>query len=63
MVINWYTSIDFAHYTAALERGDSQSADSIHVALMVDHTSEVSQWMVGVKRLIAVMKQQKLSQT
>lgn len=52
----------FHTLTAALERGDSQAADSIHVALMVDHTSEVSQWMVGIKRLIATMKQQQ-SQT
>lgn len=29
------------------------SADEIHRALMVDHVAEVSQWMVGVKRLIA----------
>ena len=42
--------------TTALEKSDCQTADSIHVALMVDHTSEVNQWMVGVKRLIATMK-------
>uniref|UniRef100_A0A6I8Q0K0 Steroid receptor RNA activator 1 n=1 Tax=Xenopus tropicalis TaxID=8364 RepID=A0A6I8Q0K0_XENTR len=29
------------------------SADEIHRSLMVDHVNEVSQWMVGVKRLIA----------
>ncbi|XP_041657538.1 steroid receptor RNA activator 1 isoform X2 [Cheilinus undulatus] len=29
------------------------SADDIHRSLMVDHVTEVSQWMVGVKRLIA----------
>ncbi|KAF4074564.1 hypothetical protein AMELA_G00240820 [Ameiurus melas] len=28
-------------------------ADEIHRALMVDYVNEVSQWMVGVKRLIA----------
>lgn len=28
-------------------------ADKIHLSLMVDHVTEVSQWMVGVKRLIA----------
>ena len=48
----------FHTLAAALDRGDSQAADSIHIALMVDHTSEVNQWMVGVKRLIATMKQQ-----
>ncbi|XP_067085105.1 steroid receptor RNA activator 1-like [Osmerus mordax] len=29
------------------------SADDIHRSLMVDHVTEVGQWMVGVKRLIA----------
>lgn len=29
------------------------SADEMHRSLMVDHVTEVSQWMVGVKRLIA----------
>ncbi|KAM8974515.1 steroid receptor RNA activator 1 [Pelodytes ibericus] len=29
------------------------AADDIHRSLMVDHVNEVSQWMVGVKRLIA----------
>ncbi|XP_037605640.1 steroid receptor RNA activator 1 isoform X1 [Sebastes umbrosus] len=29
------------------------SADELHRSLMVDHVTEVSQWMVGVKRLIA----------
>uniref|UniRef100_A0A8D0KK08 Steroid receptor RNA activator 1 n=1 Tax=Salvator merianae TaxID=96440 RepID=A0A8D0KK08_SALMN len=28
-------------------------ADEIHRSLMVDHVTEVNQWMVGVKRLIA----------
>ncbi|KAM3925829.1 steroid receptor RNA activator 1 [Leptodactylus fuscus] len=28
-------------------------ADEIHRSLMVDHVNEVSQWMVGVKRIIA----------
>ncbi|XP_077330255.1 steroid receptor RNA activator 1 [Lithobates pipiens] len=32
------------------------SADEIHRSLMVDHVNEVSQWMVGVKRLIAEAK-------
>ncbi|XP_039766516.1 steroid receptor RNA activator 1 isoform X1 [Ornithorhynchus anatinus] len=31
-------------------------ADDIHRSLMVDHVTEVSQWMVGVKRLIAEKK-------
>ncbi|KAL0993864.1 hypothetical protein UPYG_G00114880 [Umbra pygmaea] len=29
------------------------AADEIHRALIVDHVNEVSQWMVGIKRLIA----------
>ncbi|NXN45828.1 SRA1 protein, partial [Rhinoptilus africanus] len=28
-------------------------ADELHRSLMVDHVQEVSQWLVGVKRLIA----------
>ncbi|XP_060911792.1 steroid receptor RNA activator 1 [Labrus mixtus] len=32
------------------------SADDIHRSLMVDHVTEVSQWMVGVKRLIAEIR-------
>ena len=31
-------------------------ADEIHRSLMVDHVNEVSQWLVGVKRLIAEMR-------
>ncbi|XP_078100688.1 LOW QUALITY PROTEIN: steroid receptor RNA activator 1-like [Sander vitreus] len=37
----------------ALQSGQWDSADEIHRSLMVDHVTEVSQWMVGVKRLIA----------
>ncbi|KAK9537060.1 hypothetical protein VZT92_006797 [Zoarces viviparus] len=36
-----------------LEAGHWDSADEIHRSLMVDHVTEVSQWIVGVKRLIA----------
>ncbi|XP_007937187.1 steroid receptor RNA activator 1 [Orycteropus afer afer] len=32
------------------------AADDIHRSLMVDHVTEVSQWMVGIKRLIAEKK-------
>ncbi|XP_029439319.1 steroid receptor RNA activator 1 [Rhinatrema bivittatum] len=32
------------------------AADEIHRSLMVDHVNEVNQWMVGVKRLIAEMR-------
>ncbi|XP_019361544.1 PREDICTED: steroid receptor RNA activator 1 [Gavialis gangeticus] len=36
-----------------LQKKNWDSADEIHRSLMVDHVNEVSQWMVGVKRLIA----------
>ncbi|XP_040907963.1 steroid receptor RNA activator 1 [Toxotes jaculatrix] len=36
-----------------LQSGHWDLADEIHRSLMVDHVTEVSQWMVGVKRLIA----------
>ncbi|XP_028322160.1 steroid receptor RNA activator 1-like [Gouania willdenowi] len=36
-----------------LRAGHWDSANEIHRSLMVDHVTEVSQWMVGVKRLIA----------
>ncbi|XP_075712399.1 steroid receptor RNA activator 1 isoform X1 [Rhinoderma darwinii] len=36
-----------------LKNQNWDSADEIHRSLMVDHVNEVSQWMVGVKRLIA----------
>nr|XP_046266522.1 steroid receptor RNA activator 1 [Scatophagus argus] len=40
-----------------LQSGHWDSADEIHRSLMVDHVTEVSQWMVGVKRLIAETRQ------
>ncbi|XP_061747505.1 steroid receptor RNA activator 1 [Nerophis ophidion] len=36
-----------------LQAGRWDRADELHRSLMVDHVTEVSQWMVGVKRLIA----------
>uniref|UniRef100_A0A1A7Y823 Steroid receptor RNA activator 1 n=1 Tax=Iconisemion striatum TaxID=60296 RepID=A0A1A7Y823_9TELE len=36
-----------------VQAGCWDSADDLHRSLMVDHVTEVSQWMVGVKRLIA----------
>ncbi|CAF97262.1 unnamed protein product, partial [Tetraodon nigroviridis] len=36
-----------------LRAGHWDAADKVHLSLMVDHVTEVSQWMVGVKRLIA----------
>lgn len=38
---------------AELQQQHWDVADEIHRSLMVDHVNEVSQWLVGVKRLIA----------
>jgi len=35
-----------------LESSDLNQANDIHIRLMLDYPSEVSQWMVGIKRLI-----------
>ena len=43
---------------AALQAEDGNTAHLIHVALMVDHVAEVSQWMVGIKRLIVTVQKQ-----
>uniref|UniRef100_A0A1A8F4H9 Steroid receptor RNA activator 1 n=1 Tax=Nothobranchius korthausae TaxID=1143690 RepID=A0A1A8F4H9_9TELE len=40
-----------------VQAGSWDSADDLHRSLMVDHVTEVSQWMVGVKRLIAETRQ------
>ncbi|XP_020655082.3 steroid receptor RNA activator 1 [Pogona vitticeps] len=42
--------------TQELKTKHWDAADEIHRSLMVDHITEVSQWMVGVKRLIAETK-------
>ncbi|XP_068273368.1 steroid receptor RNA activator 1 [Nyctibius grandis] len=39
-----------------LQRQRWDAADEIHRSLMVDHVNEVSQWLVGVKRLIAELR-------
>uniref|UniRef100_A0A8B9SVS4 Steroid receptor RNA activator 1 n=1 Tax=Anas platyrhynchos TaxID=8839 RepID=A0A8B9SVS4_ANAPL len=36
-----------------LVQGEGQGVTEIHRSLMVDYVNEVSQWLVGVKRLIA----------
>ena len=40
----------------AIEAGDRDEAEGIQVGMMVDHVSEVSQWLVAIKKLIAVHK-------
>lgn len=42
-----------ASLSSELSSHQWDAADDIHRSLMVDHVTEVSQWMVGVKRLIA----------
>lgn len=42
-----------ACFSSELSSHQWDAADDIHRSLMVDHVTEVSQWMVGVKRLIA----------
>lgn len=39
-----------------LQAQNWDAADEIHRSLMVDHVNEVSQWMVGIKRMIAEAK-------
>ncbi|NWW92602.1 SRA1 protein, partial [Rhynochetos jubatus] len=39
-----------------LQQQHWDAADEIHRSLMVDHVNEVSQWLVGIKHLIAEMR-------
>ncbi|XP_068815982.1 steroid receptor RNA activator 1 isoform X2 [Struthio camelus] len=41
---------------AELQQHHWDTADEIHRSLMVDYVNEVSQWLVGIKRLIAEMR-------
>ncbi|XP_065842303.1 steroid receptor RNA activator 1-like [Oscarella lobularis] len=54
-------SMDVKQRMAKLIRGlacgDYDSAYRIHVSLMVDSVTEVSQWMVGIKRIISTLQQ------
>lgn len=43
--------------SSELQSGRFEAADNSHRSLMVDHVTEVSQWMVGVKRLIAEVRE------
>lgn len=36
-----------------LHKGNFDQANTLHVSLMVDYASEVTPWMVGIKRLIS----------
>ncbi|XP_036367586.1 steroid receptor RNA activator 1 isoform X2 [Octopus sinensis] len=44
--------IKMTHLACALEKGHYDIANEIHLTLMIDHTAEVNQWMVGIKRVI-----------
>ncbi|XP_050416704.1 steroid receptor RNA activator 1 [Patella vulgata] len=46
----------------ALKENDIKTANQLHISLMVDHTAEVNQWMVAIKRLI-VEKQNSCEET
>ncbi|KAF6040528.1 hypothetical protein EB796_001037 [Bugula neritina] len=41
-----------ARLCRALELEEYAAAHDIHLQLMTDHVSEVSQWMVGIKKMI-----------
>lgn len=43
--------------TSELQKGNYERANALHVSLMVDYVSEVSQWMVGIKHLISAAQQ------
>ncbi|CAD5120412.1 DgyrCDS8978 [Dimorphilus gyrociliatus] len=45
-----------AKLTAALCCHKYEIAESVHLTLMMDHVSEVNQWMVGIKKLIQESK-------
>lgn len=47
------TPLTGSPFLAELQQQHWDAADEIHRSLMVDHVNEVSQWLVGVKRLIA----------
>ena len=49
-------TFDLPVLSIALDQSDYDTADRIQVGLMVDHVSEVSQWLVAVKKLIAALK-------
>jgi len=50
--ISYPVKAAMAKLAIALHSGKSELANHIHVGLMMDYISEVSQWMVGIKRLI-----------
>jgi len=44
--------IKMSELVKQLEANDFKTANEIHVKLMLDYSFEVSQWMVGIKKLI-----------
>jgi hypothetical protein len=51
LIINFKTLFYF-WFRIALDKSELKTADDIHVNLMLDYPSEVSLWMVGIKKLI-----------
>jgi hypothetical protein len=61
LVTNWpklndKVKVKMNNLAQKLAENELDSADSIHVRLMLDFPSEVSQWMVGIKKLIHELK-------
>ncbi|ESO07158.1 hypothetical protein HELRODRAFT_76381, partial [Helobdella robusta] len=50
--ISYPVKSSMAKLATAIHRRKHAVAHEIHLALMIDHVSEVSRWLVGVKRLI-----------
>lgn len=51
-ISNFYQLIKKYFLIIALDKSELKEADDIHVSLMLDFPSEVSLWMVGIKKLI-----------
>jgi hypothetical protein len=54
------TKVKLGCLASALKNSDIRQADRLHLTLMVDHLAEVSQWMIGVKRIVNELKLQQL---
>lgn len=50
--LNENVKLKMCNMAKALETNQLQTANDVHLRLMMDYPAEVSQWMVGIKRLI-----------
>lgn len=50
--LNETVKLKMFNLTKHLDNSELSAANDIHVRLMLDFPSEVSQWMVGIKKLI-----------